>query len=197
MKPVDKAASPDGTLASVPFYYLRHGQTDWNLNRICQGQTDVPLNETGRAQARAAKAVLRGYEIETIVCSPLARAHETAAIVNEALGRPIVVLDALQEIGFGVMEGGQVAEWFRRWLDGEETPEGAERFQDFLQRALGAVNEALGHPGPVLIVAHGGIYWAVQRFGPLAEKETLANAVPVHHAPPTAELPDWQTRILE
>ena len=194
---MDTATSSDDSLAPVPFFYLRHGQTDWNLNRICQGQTDVPLNETGRGQAHAAKAVLQGHEIETIVCSPLARAYETAEIVNQALGRPIVVLDSLQEIGFGVMEGGQIDEWFWRWRDGEETPEGAERFQDFLRRALVAVNEALRHPGPVLIVAHGGVYWAVQRFGPLQEKETLANAVPVHHVPPTAELSAWQTRILE
>lgn len=197
MSAIDQAAAPEKTLAAVPFYYLRHGQTDWNLNRICQGQTDVPLNETGRSQARAAEAVLSGHRIETICCSPLSRARETAAIVNQALDRPIVVLDALKEIGFGVMEGGRVDAWFRRWIDGEETPEKAESFQAFLDRALGAVNQALSHPGPVLIVAHGGVYWAVQRFGPLAEKETLANAVPVHHAPPTAARQGWQTRILE
>jgi probable phosphoglycerate mutase len=194
---VDEASAPGPRLAPIPFYYLRHGQTDWNRERICQGQTDVPLNETGRTQAHAAKALLEGHAIETICCSPLARAYETAEIVNQALGRPIVVLDALKEIAFGIKEGGLVDEWFWRWLDGEATPKGAEPFQDFLHRALGAVNRALAHPGPVLIVAHGGIYWAVQRFGPLEDRQTIGNAVPLHHAPPTAERPGWQTRILE
>ncbi|MDP6707832.1 MAG: histidine phosphatase family protein, partial [Alphaproteobacteria bacterium] len=98
---MDKASAPDSRLSPIPFYYLRHGQTDWNRDRICQGQTDVPLNETGRAQAHAAKTVLDGHAIETICVSPLARAYETAEIVNQVLGRPIVVLDALKEISFG------------------------------------------------------------------------------------------------
>ncbi len=65
---------------------LRHGQTDWNLEPArCQGWAGVPLNETGRAQARDQGRALRGRGLELIVSSHLARAHETAELVRDSL----------------------------------------------------------------------------------------------------------------
>ena len=72
----------------VSFCYLRHGETDWNAGRRFQGRTDVPLNARGLAQANAARDRLAGTPIATVCCSPLRRAHETAVIVNQALGAP-------------------------------------------------------------------------------------------------------------
>ncbi len=183
-------------LVEIPFLYLRHGETDWNVARRMQGTTDVPLNATGLAQAQAARERLRGEAIATIVSSPLRRAYDTARIVNEAHGREIVVLDDLRECGFGPREGGTAGPWYRDWLAGV-TPEGVEPYDRFLDRSLAAINAALALPGPVLIVSHGGVYWAVQHHGRLDRDWKLPNAVPVRHEPPTERLPGWRARILD
>ena len=52
------------------FLFLRHGQTDWNLQGRFQGHSDIPLNETGLAQARLAAERLSGQGIELIISSP-------------------------------------------------------------------------------------------------------------------------------
>lgn len=74
-------------------------------------------------------------------------------------------------------------EWFPRWRAGTGWPEGAEAYENFVARALRGVMTALGHPGPVLIGAHGGIYWSVQRALSLEEGAVIGNAVPLHHEP--------------
>ncbi len=97
-------------LAPKPFYYLRHGETEWNRLRLCQGSADIPLNAEGRRQARAAREVLAGVHVATICASPLGRARETAEIVRCALEAPIVVIDGLGEIDFGAFEGQHIGE---------------------------------------------------------------------------------------
>ena len=87
------------------FFYLRHGETDWNAHGRAQGRSDIPLNGTGRAQAREAAARLAGRGVGRIVASPLARARETASIVAEALDLPIEIDVDLQEVDFGAREG--------------------------------------------------------------------------------------------
>lgn len=88
-----------------PFYYIRHGQTDWNVEGRFQGNMDIPLNETGIAQAHAAKSILANLPITHIYSSPLQRARVTADIANEALGLGITDISDLMEVNFGVMEG--------------------------------------------------------------------------------------------
>jgi len=162
------------------FYFLRHGQTDWNKQRICQGQTDVPLNATGLDQARDAKALLAGIPIVTVVASPLSRAYKTAEIVNEALNCPLVTVDGLQEMYFGEQEGKPVTASTHEELFADACNWGGETIEDFSDRAIAAVEESLSHPGPVLVVAHGGVYWAVaKRFG-METGAGIANAQPVH-----------------
>ena len=183
----------------IPFYFLRHGQSTWNREGRVQGRRDVPLSEEGRAQAERARALLAGTRIGTVVASPLARALETARIVNGTLGRPLVVLDELAECGLGALEGQCVPydDWHPRWRKGEGWPEGAETYEDFIARGLRAMNLALAQEGPVLVVAHGGIYWSVQRHARLDEGAVLPNAVPVYHRPPSPDVPGWLAEALE
>ncbi len=69
-------------------YLVRHGQTPYNAERRLQGQTDIPLSETGRGQARALGERLKneGARFDALYCSRLKRARETASIVGEYLG---------------------------------------------------------------------------------------------------------------
>src|ERR1700761_5031386 len=100
------------TLNHVPFWYLRHGETDWNAQGLSQGNVDIPLNPTGLAQARSAAARLRNRGIATIISSPLSRARVTAEIAAEALSLPVHFDDDLREVRFGVQEGQPMSDWF-------------------------------------------------------------------------------------
>ncbi len=183
-------------LTETTFYYLRHGETDWNKERRMQGATDVPLNATGVAQAHRAKVALRGSPIETICCSPLRRARDTALIVNEALRARLVVVEDLRECCFGVWEGEVRADWYTDWRHRAITPEGAESYETFMARALIGVNESLLNKGPVLIVGHGGVYWSVRErtAGP---EGTIPNAVPMRLDPPNGKGSAWTTTLIE
>jgi broad specificity phosphatase PhoE len=154
----------DLRLTRRPFYFMRHGETDWNRLRVMQGHVDRPLTDVGLAQAAQVAPLVANEPIVTICYSPLSRAHRTAEILNEGLKRPLVPLENLKECAFGIYEGAPSrGDWRQPWLDGGVI-EGGERYPDFLERALRGLNEALTHPGPVLVVAHGGIFWAIERY---------------------------------
>ncbi len=146
---------------------VRHGQTEWNRRGMIQGQTDVPLNRRGKAQARAAGKLLRGEPLSLALVSDLARARETARL---ALGRrrvPTIVSSALRELDFGKWEGLRAADIRARvprarlgWmagLPGRRYPAG-ECFRDACARVrpvlAAAARRARG--GTVLVVGHQG-----------------------------------------
>lgn len=93
------------TIPLIPFYFIRHGQTDWNAKEMWQGWTDIPLNETGHAQAHSAVSILSGKGITRIVSSPLIRAHKTAEIINEHFRVPLQLIEGLKECSLGILEG--------------------------------------------------------------------------------------------
>ncbi len=162
-----------------PFYFLRHGQTDWNLQRIYQGQIDIPLNATGISQAQNAKTLLANFPIATICASPLGRARQTAEIINEELNCPLVLIEGLQEIGFGEMEGQPITHDSHTTLIADAENWGGEKLIDFVDRVVDAVEEALTYPSPVLLVSHGGAYWAIQHRLGIDAGSNIANAIPV------------------
>jgi probable phosphoglycerate mutase len=139
----------------------------------------VPLNPTGLAQAHAVAEHLRWRGITAIVASPLSRAKVTADIVAAALGLPVQVDEALREVRFGVQEGQPMTDWFHDWIDGRFTPEGAEPFADLRARAVGAINQALELPMPVLVVAHGALFRSLRSAMGLPAHERLPNAAPM------------------
>jgi probable phosphoglycerate mutase len=171
-----------GEIPLVPFFFLRHGETDWNRRGLLQGSRDIPLNETGLAQAHAAVDALRSVEIAAIVASPLLRARRTAEIVAAARGLDIAFEPALAETHWGAREGTPEGGLLREWYEGD-TPAGAEPFREFCTRIAGAVARALAHQAPVLIVAHGGSFAALRETLGLPRAATLANAVPVQLVP--------------
>ncbi len=172
------------TLPGPAFWFLRHGETDWNAQGLSQGNVDIPLNETGIAQAHAAAALLRGRGIVSIVSSPLSRARDTALIAAAALGLEVIVQDDLREVSFGVHERTPMADsWFAAWVDGTATPEGAESFVDLRTRARGAIATAVAHPAPVLVVAHGALFRAIRAEMGLPANVRTPNAMPLFCAP--------------
>lgn len=89
----------------MKLYFIRHGQTDWNIDGKIQGRTDVELNEEGIAQAEKLKNIVKDYNIDLIISSPLARARKTANIIRDEINCDIIFDEALIERDFGVFEG--------------------------------------------------------------------------------------------
>jgi probable phosphoglycerate mutase len=149
------------------FTFVRHGQTDWNLERRIQGATDVPLNETGREQARETGRVLAERRWDGIVASPLSRARETAEIIGSFVGIPEVELvDALVERRYGEVEGLNGEEIAARFPDPTTPVPGREKRSAVVARVLPAL-QALAdeHPDAALIVvSHGGVIGSLVRY---------------------------------
>lgn len=147
---------------------IRHGQTEWNRTGRIQGTSDIPLNETGRAQARAAGAELarwtedEGISWDAVVASPLARAVETAAIVGAALGHEVTErVPALAERTYGEAEGLTGREIDARW--GRGPVPGRETRTQVIERALPALLELGSRYGFVVAVTHGGVISSLVR----------------------------------
>jgi broad specificity phosphatase PhoE len=183
-------------LPSVAFWYLRHGETDWNAEGRSQGNVDIPLNPTGLAQARAAGVLLRGRGIASIVASPLSRARVTAELLGEALGLPVMLDPDLREVGFGVQEGQTMGTWFADWVSGAFTPERAESFAALRHRAVGAIGRALAHPPVVLVVAHGALFRALRAEMGIEPNLRTRNAVPIWCEPPRFGETAWSLEYL-
>jgi broad specificity phosphatase PhoE len=176
-------AFQEAALARIPFWFLRHGETDWNARGISQGNVDIPLNPTGLAQARSAAQKLRNRGIASIIASPLSRARATAELAGEALGLPVAIDPDLREVAFGVQEGQAMSGWFSDWVSGAFTPQGAETFAALRRRAVAAVNRATALPPAVLIVAHGALFRSLRAAMGIEPNMRTQNAVPIFCEP--------------
>ena len=87
------------------FYLVRHGNTAWNREIRFRGQTDVPLDETGLAQARATGQALATVGLAAVFSSPLKRAFNTAEIIAREAGLTARPLPDLLDINFGDWQG--------------------------------------------------------------------------------------------
>ncbi len=173
-------------------FFARHGETSWNLERRYQGRQDIPLNETGKAQADATGVLLadllRQHRIDPAeagwYASPLSRAAETMARMRAAFDVELpgtVFDDRLVEISFGVMEGKLHRElppdigiptglrpagyWDHRPPEGESYQDVAERLLPLLDRIS----------DPAIIVAHGGVLRVLRHLIEKAPKEEVVN----------------------
>lgn len=144
-------------------YLVRHGETDWNRERRIQGSTDIPLNETGRAQAKATGRLLSRRSWDLIVASPLARAFETATIIAREIGLPEPTPRAeLVERRYGEAEGLNYLQVEERFPGETEVP-GRETRAEVIARVVpGLLALGAAHPGQsVLVVSHGGVIRSV------------------------------------
>ncbi len=172
---------------------VRHGETDWNARRLIQGSTDIPLNDTGRQQARDAARRLRDRLADDaplmVAASDLSRAHETASIIADelAVAAPRTYA-ALRERGYGDAEGVGVEEFRERWGDWHQAVvPNAESWAEVRVRALSglraAIRDARHATFPVapslVVVSHGALIRELIRHATggafPAEGERLAN----------------------
>ena len=147
---------------------VRHGQTAWNLEGRAQGHADVPLDDTGRAQAVALAPQIAAMAPSALWSSDLARARQTAAVVAEATGLEVREDPRLREFDAGERSGLTTAEFAERfpdayaaWRDGHITGRlpGAETIAEVSERMVPALREiwaATAAAGETsVVVAHG------------------------------------------
>ena len=151
-------------LPTKKFYFVRHGETDFNRLNQFQGHTDTLINERGREQAEKQSPMVRALNISRVFSSPLSRALETARILVGQ--RDINILDDLKECGCPNTAGEIFEDLGLARPDFSKAsiiyPESKD---DFMNRSIAAVSTALeSTDGTPLIVAHGGTYWSLCRF---------------------------------
>jgi broad specificity phosphatase PhoE len=157
---------------------LRHGQTEWNAGNRMQGQLDTELSELGRDQAVAAAEVLAKRHPLLIVSSDLRRAYDTAVVLAERTGSPLVVDARLRETHLGDWQAmthsevdaaapGARVTWRN---DATWAPHGGESRVDVARRSLPLITELVDSQSdwgadepdrPVVLVAHGGLIAAL------------------------------------
>lgn len=147
-------------------WLIRHGQTDWNVAGRYQGQADIPLNETGLAQAAALAAQLNGKPFSAIYSSDLMRTRQTADALAAHTGLPVRLDSRLREIHQGDWEGLYIKDVVAAHPEarseflsnpGAARAPGGESVLEVSNRVIAAVHDiAANHPhGRVLVVSHG------------------------------------------
>lgn len=152
-----------GSPSITVLFVVRHGATQWNVELRAQGQADIPLNDLGRAQARAAGRVLAAYPLDAVYSSDLRRAADTAWAIARVHGLEVVTDADLREIDQGEWTGLTENEirtrWPERWGPARHyrARPGGESPAQVRDRALSVLRRiARAHPdGSVVVVSHG------------------------------------------
>lgn len=158
---------------------IRHGETDWNVDKRLQGHVDIALNAEGWRQASALARALENEPLDAIYASDLQRARDTAQAVADLQGRTVCVDPALRERCYGGFEGLQhheiaqrypacFAAWKARALDvrypaGERA---AETMREFSGRVVSAMQRLLSgdRHRRIAVVTHGGVLECIYRW---------------------------------
>ncbi|MDO4849262.1 MAG: histidine phosphatase family protein [Coriobacteriia bacterium] len=171
-------------------YYLRHGQTIFNLEGVWQGRADSPLSTLGERQARAAGEHLRGMGVafDHVFRSPLGRVAQTLEVADPSLAARAMAVDDLIEMSFGTLDGTPIEGDPRDYAMDFFATIGGERPEDVTARTCAALEELMMRPecNNVLVVGHGTTArlfcgaWAtnarVELAGPLPNCALLAFA---------------------
>ncbi|SFE09966.1 histidine phosphatase family protein [Blastococcus tunisiensis] len=146
---------------------VRHGQSEWNVAGLMQGQTGhVPLTPTGHAQAAAAATELAGLGPGALISSDLLRAVQTAEHCAAATGLPVVTTPALREQGYGELEGRPSRELWDvvDWTDPHWAAAGGESLAELHARVAAFLKDLSAEPPAdvVALVTHGDTIRAAQ-----------------------------------
>ncbi|CAN1505357.1 phoE Broad specificity phosphatase PhoE and related phosphatases [Microbacteriaceae bacterium] len=142
---------------------LRHGQTDWNINFLLQGVTDIPMNQTGIEQVKLAAQAIRAEDWDVVLTSPLSRARQTAEIIASQHGyTEIIEQELLIERSFGEAEGLSHEQWRSKYSNLDVIPGGESRTQ-LAERSmllLETISQELAGKR-VLAISHGALIRAL------------------------------------
>jgi probable phosphoglycerate mutase len=192
--------------------FIRHGETDWNRVKRIQGHIDIPLAESGVAQAqqlaqRLAREAQAGARLDAIYSSDLQRAQQTAQPAASALGLPLRLTTGLRERSYGVFQGHDSREIEARFPDAYAVwqtrdpgfaPEGGESSRAFYHRVVHAVESIVAdHPDArIACVAHGGVLDCVYRFANGLSLEVPRNYALLNTSINTVEFDGGRARVL-
>lgn len=158
------------------FYFIRHGEADFNANP--GDESAARLTPRGIKQAENARSLIEKLPIQTVCVSPLLRAIETQKILTQNLNHKPIVLDELRECDSII--------WFDllRFEEGCSFEMLTQNTQKFIQQAIVGINRSLSYPGRVLIVAHGGIHYAMcMMMKILRHEKKIGNCMLIHFLP--------------
>ena len=161
---------------------VRHGETHWNAIKRIQGQTDIPLNENGIAQAKLLASRLQSDDSiwDYVITSDLERAKVTGAHIHEVLQIPLLAVDErLRERFFGQVEGTTLEERVAKWgEDWKDLDLGAESVEDMRSRGIEILEELYVNysNSNILCVTHGSfIAHLLLELFPDLEDERIGN----------------------
>ena len=152
----------------MKMYFLRHGETNGNKNKILQGRIDNPLNDDGRNQAMKAREEIEGISFDAVYTSPLQRAMETAMIASGLTEEELIKDERIVEISFGDMEGNVVSRDNQVMVDFFYNPEkyvpvnNAESYEEMLDRIKDFLQDIEDKykdlpDANILVVSHGAL----------------------------------------
>ncbi|MEK7340169.1 MAG: histidine phosphatase family protein [Candidatus Rhabdochlamydia sp.] len=165
------------TFRRTPFYFLRHGETDHNVHGIYDDFTEIHLNENGKKQALEIHKIFRSIPIITVCSSPLLRVQQTKNIVLENKSVQDIILDELRECPSALWRLFLAAE-IRELTIGEW-----DLINEFTYRVKNGLEKALEYNAPILLIAHGGTYWALAHLLHLQGDPKIGNCVLTHIIP--------------
>lgn len=185
-----KALVNQPKLARKPFYFIRHGETDANADpKNKRVDYDLPLNNRGRNQAQLARKDIADVPLMTVCFSPIQRAVETKDILVSSLALEHVELEDLSECKAHI------------WTKMVRLEEGegfhvCDDVENFLARAIRGLDSALEKKSPTLVVAHGGIHWALCYHLSIENHPWKIGNCELVHFQPVGD-GDWKAEIMK
>lgn len=170
---MDREIESTGVRRMTTIAFVRHGNTDWNIEKRAQGHSNNSLNETGFKQAKAVAERLASQEWDLFISSDLLRARQTAEIISDRIGMPILYDQRLRERCRGEIEGtieeDRIKMWGKDWrglnLWQESYQSLRERGRHFVEELRERYTEKT-----ILVVTHGALL--IQTLYALCPNET-------------------------
>ena len=154
----------------ITLILVRHGETDWNIQRRLAGSTNEPmLTDLGKKQSVLLAEKLATLDVNVVYCSKLKRAIQTTEIIYKKVKRPIIFTEGLNERSWGIYEGTNSEQVFKK-LDKMDInrrfnykPKGGESWKEFEKRILVTIEEIVkkNEGKTVVLVTHGGVIRAL------------------------------------
>ncbi len=185
-----QALANKAKLARKPFYFIRHGETDVNAKPdIKRVDYDLALNHRGKLQALEARRIIENVSLESVYFSPIQRAVETKDILVSSLKMEQEVLEGLSECKAHIWTKMILLEEGKAFHVDDE-------IEDFLARVLHALDFALEKAANPLLVAHGGVHWALCYYLSIENHPWKIGNCELVHFQPIGELA-WKAEVIK